>query len=80
MRYGVHLFNMEQNVFENAFKSLGVPDTKTLSEVSDTDIISAFYDERGRTITQTDVDNFPSRYTSADIGKLFHFKLLDNTR
>ena len=60
-------------VFKNAFKTLGVPDTKTLSEVSDTDIISAIYDERGRTITQTDVDNFPSRNTSADIGKLFHF-------
>ena len=62
------------NVFKNAFKTLGVPDTKTISEVSDTDIISAFYDERSRTITQTDVDNFPSRYTSADIGKLIYFR------
>ena len=62
------------NVFKNGFKSLGVPDTKTISEVTDSEIISAFYDERSRTITQTDVDNFPSRYTSADIGKLIYFR------
>ena len=51
MRYGVHLFNINQtNVFENA-KTLGVPDTKTISEVLIL-IINAFYDERSRTITK----------------------------